>query len=298
MAARPALFDVMRWSSAALRAQAAWQRCTRRWRHRAATRTGGRCPLCGGTAFVHVLDNRSLTLRGPRAARAAEERQEVARGLAPQREPLRNPREDPLCLRCGSVPRQRALALVLAQLGVPLATATVHEASPSLPTFRYFRARCPGYVASYFVPGVAAGARIGAFRCVDLTAQPFAGGAFDLVVTQDVLEHVPDPARALREIHRTLRPGGRHVFTVPRTAGVPTRARAELRDGTMHLLMPAQYHGDPTTRAGSLVVTDWGMDLERLVADRASTSCVAHAVCDALAGIPVPVEVFVAPNAP
>lgn len=37
---------------------------------------------------------------------------------------------------------------------------------------------------------------------------PFAGGAFDLVLSHSVIEHVLDAAAYLRECHRVLRPGG------------------------------------------------------------------------------------------
>ena len=44
---------------------------------------------------------------------------------------------------------------------------------------------------------------------------PFADGAFDTVVSTEVLEHVPEPLRALREMARVLRPEGTLVLTVP-----------------------------------------------------------------------------------
>jgi len=43
-------------------------------------------------------------------------------------------------------------------------------------------------------------------------ALPFSDGAFDVVVSTLVLCTVDDPHRALSEIHRVLRPGGRLVF--------------------------------------------------------------------------------------
>ncbi|MFN0120620.1 MAG: glycosyltransferase [Blastocatellia bacterium] len=45
----------------------------------------------------------------------------------------------------------------------------------------------------------------------------FAGleGAFDTVIMLNVLEHVPDPAQALRSLYQALEPGGRALILVP-----------------------------------------------------------------------------------
>ncbi len=50
----------------------------------------------------------------------------------------------------------------------------------------------------------------------DINDLPFASGSFDLVICSEVLEHVPDHGRALAEISRVTRPGGRLVLSVPR----------------------------------------------------------------------------------
>jgi SAM-dependent methyltransferase len=49
----------------------------------------------------------------------------------------------------------------------------------------------------------------------DGAALPFAAGAFDLVFSSQVLEHVPDDQGVLQECARVLRPGGQLVLSVP-----------------------------------------------------------------------------------
>ncbi|MGE3173149.1 MAG: class I SAM-dependent methyltransferase [Planctomycetota bacterium] len=44
---------------------------------------------------------------------------------------------------------------------------------------------------------------------------PFPDAAFDLVALFDAIEHIPDEHRAMQEIARVLKPGGRAFFTVP-----------------------------------------------------------------------------------
>jgi SAM-dependent methyltransferase len=46
------------------------------------------------------------------------------------------------------------------------------------------------------------------FRIADATALPFADGAFDRAVSQLVLQFVPEPLKAVREMKRVVRPGG------------------------------------------------------------------------------------------
>lgn len=49
----------------------------------------------------------------------------------------------------------------------------------------------------------------------DIQAIPLPDQSFDTVFSAEVLEHVPDPDKALREIYRVLKPGGHFVMSIP-----------------------------------------------------------------------------------
>lgn len=51
----------------------------------------------------------------------------------------------------------------------------------------------------------------------DLMNLPFPFSTFDAVVCTQVLEHVPEPSRVLREIARVLKPGGRLYLSAPQS---------------------------------------------------------------------------------
>lgn len=44
---------------------------------------------------------------------------------------------------------------------------------------------------------------------------PFGNESFDTVLSSDVIEHLPDPALAFREMGRVLRPGGKLILNTP-----------------------------------------------------------------------------------
>ena len=63
-------------------------------------------------------------------------------------------------------------------------------------------------------PSVLEGCLLGAAG--DAQCLPFRSGTFSGALMKDVLEHVPDPVEALREVRRVCRPGAEVIVTVPR----------------------------------------------------------------------------------
>jgi SAM-dependent methyltransferase len=49
----------------------------------------------------------------------------------------------------------------------------------------------------------------------DICALPFKDNAYDIILCNHVLEHIPDDAQAMRELYRVLKPGGMAILQIP-----------------------------------------------------------------------------------
>lgn len=99
----------------------------------------------------------------------------------------------------------------------------------------------------------------------NLLALSFPDAVFDVVVINDVFEHVPDIDRCLREACRVTRPGGRLITTFPFNIGFDDSiVKARMRAGEIEYLTEPEYHGNPVDPKGSLVfeIPGWNI-LER-----------------------------------
>lgn len=143
---------------------------------------------------------------------------------------------------------------------------TIHESSPASRGASLRLAReCKNYIASQFFAKVERGSSVGRVRSEDLEQLTFPDESVDLHITQDVMEHVFHPGPAFRELARTLRPGGAHIFTTPLVNKQrPSITRAQLQaNGQIRYLEPPVYHGNPLSPDGALVTVDWGFDICR-----------------------------------
>ena len=72
---------------------------------------------------------------------------------------------------------------------------------------------------AHYVKGDLVPAREGIEK-MDVTDIPYPEASFDWVFCNHVLEHVPDDAKALREIFRVLKPGGIAILQTPFASGL------------------------------------------------------------------------------
>jgi SAM-dependent methyltransferase len=162
------------------------------------------------------------------------------------------------------------MMLTIQQLRPDWAQLDIHESSPvTRGVSARFAGEAPGYVATQFWPDIPVGTAHMGIRCENLEAQTFPSESLDLVITQDVLEHVFHPQKAYQEIYRTLRPGGCHIHTTPIYKGLQqTEQRASLApDGQISHLFEPEYHGNPISGDGALVTFHFGYDLPDLIAE-------------------------------
>ncbi|MGA7952698.1 MAG: class I SAM-dependent methyltransferase [Gloeobacterales cyanobacterium] len=171
-------------------------------------------------------------------------------------------REYYYCSKCHSNPRQRELVIALNLFFPDWRNLKIHESSPGGASSEYLQKSCSRYLASQFYYNVELGQYKDGVRCENLEKMTFENCSFDLIITQDVFEHIMHPDAAFNEISRVLKPGGAHIFTIPWYPKLSrTAQRARLNNGKIEFLDEPVYHGNPIDAKGSLVTFDWGLDL-------------------------------------
>lgn len=93
-------------------------------------------------------------------------------------------------------------------------------------------------------------------------------GVFDIILTSDVIEHVPDYGKALLEIKRVLRDDGVFIFTVPFLLDRKTVARTGLneRGAVVHYMSPSFHGVYDAGKEDYIVFYEFGYDfIEELV---------------------------------
>lgn len=142
----------------------------------------------------------------------------------------------------------------------------IHETSPCLRGVSLkLNNQCLNYSYSHFFPDILSGSihEVHGCRSENIENLSFENDMFDIFISQDVLEHIFNPRQAFKEIHRVLKKGGAHIFTVPivnKAKKSFIRAERSL-NGKITYRAESVFHGNPIDNQGSLVTMDWGYDI-------------------------------------
>lgn len=169
-----------------------------------------------------------------------------------------------ICDNCYSIPRERALMLTIEKYFPNWKDLDIHESSP---VWRGASLRlknnAKNYIASQYYPNQPFGSLVNDYVNQDLENQTFSDESFDIVISQDVMEHIYNPEKAFSEIARTLKKGGAHIFTVPI---INKHKKTEVwavkgADGNPIFTKEPEWHGNPVDSKGSPVTMHWGFDI-------------------------------------
>ena len=203
----------------------------------------GYCIVCGGPATLNCSFMYS------------------ARTLSDGRQ-IPNWREHLNCDACGFTNRLRACLHLLEQEVGPGAEEEIYVTEQVTPLFSWLRDRYGNLVGSeYLGADCEPGETVDGLRHEDVQRLSFPDASFDLVLSFEVLEHVPFADAALAELARCIKPGGALFLTAPfRDDREGNEERAVLQeDGSIEHLLPPEMHGNPVDPdAGALCYRYYG----------------------------------------
>lgn len=191
------------------------------------------------------------------------------------------------------ISRHRGLLMELEALskaagGVLLSRRSKIYAPEALTDFALFlRGNFPRFVGSEYAETTDDRDSLWPILSEDLTKLSFEDGVFDLVISNEVFEHVHDLGAALRQINRVLTNQGVLISTFPFAFGKKRgEIKAKLIDGRIKLLAAPEYHGNPMDPTkGSLVFEIPGWDLIERAKKSGFDDAYFSFICSARCGV-------------
>lgn len=188
-----------------------------------------------------------------------------------------NLRETCSCIKCRSTNRQRQLAYVACEAMSAVTGLRLNSLRDfsALDSIVVYNTEAQGAVHDHLVgmrhylfseyvgPDKKSGELVNGILHQDLMDLSFPSESIDLVLSSDVFEHIPDPYKAHREVFRVLKPGGRHIFTVPfyQTEFLDEDRTTLNEQGEPVFLKEAWYHDDPLRTEGALVYKIFSLEM-------------------------------------
>jgi SAM-dependent methyltransferase len=186
---------------------------------------GGFCPVCGKHSIFIRTQERALM------------------------------RNDGLCIRCGSASRHRHVAKCILDAFREKGVAKLSDFSKreDIVVFNT-SSRSPiakklgtseNIVVSEYFDDCKPGESKNGILCQDVEQLTFPDAHFDVIISEDVFEHVKNWRKGFSEVYRVLKKNGLHVFSIPFYFDRKTEELFTIKDGKYKLHNPIEYHGDP-----------------------------------------------------
>jgi hypothetical protein len=176
-----------------------------------------------------------------------------------------NWRERLECPLCKMNNRQRLISTLIKQELDVLQEKQVYLMEQVTPIYNWAKTTFKNHTivgSEYLGHEYPCGEIVEGIRHEDIENMSFSTNTLDLIVSNDVFEHVPNPTKAFAECARVLSAGGVMLATIPfhcnRDKSI---TRAKITNGQLENILTPAYHGNPISADGSLVFTDFGWDL-------------------------------------
>ncbi|MGK9477098.1 methyltransferase domain-containing protein [Melioribacter sp. OK-6-Me] len=177
-----------------------------------------------------------------------------------------NWRERLICPNCNLNNRMRLTYHIIKEIFPNFKEISVYATEQTTILFRLLQQKNPQIIGSEFLGSEVPPGHINhnGIRNEDFTSLSFRDEQFDLIISLEVLEHIPNYKKAIRESYRVLKKNGKFFFTVPFDRNEKKNLiRAVInQDGSINHILPPEYHGDPLGRTdGCLCYYHFGWEL-------------------------------------
>ena len=160
------------------------------------------------------------------------------------------------CLFCRANGRYEYISEAIDELG-KLEGKIIFELDDNSPLRKKLKKYGKNYIRSFYSEKIPFGTVLeDGTRNEDIQHLSFSDNSIDLMISSDVLEHVVDINAAFEEMKRVLKPGGKHIFSIPMYDGM-TRQRASIEDGRIKYILPKHYHCDPAKDGNGFILVFW-----------------------------------------